>query len=94
MEYQTLTDLELIEKVILQRNICHFKQVENTPLAGKEVINSIGFGATTQIADKILKGTADIDAITNDPTSKTLFEIFKTSKPELEIEVIKEKMMD
>ena len=41
-----------------------------------------------------MEGTADIDVITDDPTSKGLFEIFKTSKPELEIIVTKEKMMN
>ena len=93
LEYQTLTDPPLIETEILQWNICHFRQADNTPLAGQEVIDSIKFGTITKTADKILKGTADIDAITNDPTSKNLFEISKTSKPELEIEVTKEKMM-
>ena len=41
-----------------------------------------------------MKGIADIDTIANDSTSKSLFEIFKTLKSELEIEVTKEKMMD
>ena len=58
------------------------------------MIDNIGFGAATSTTDEILKGTADIDAITNDPTSKRLFEIFKTSKPELKIMIKEEKMMD
>ena len=78
----------------MRRNKRHFRQAENTPLAGKEVIDRIGFGATTKTADDILEGTADIDAITDDDTSKRLLEIFKTSKPELEIMVTKEKMMN
>ena len=41
-----------------------------------------------------MKGTIDIDALTNDPTSKQLFEIFKTSKPEIQIMIIEEKMKD
>ena len=41
-----------------------------------------------------MKGTADIDKITDDPTSKLLFDIFKTSKPELKIKITKKKMMD
>lgn len=94
LEYQTLTDFPLIEKEILRCNICHFKQGGNTPLAGKDVIDSIGFGATTSTTDDILKGTADIDAITDDPTSKQLFQIFQTSKPELKIMITQEKMTD
>ena len=58
------------------------------------MIHSIGFGAKTSTADDILKGTADIGEITDDTTSKKLFEIFKTSKPELEIIVTKEKIMN
>ena len=58
------------------------------------MIDKIGFGATTKTADEILEGTADIDAITDDDTSKRLLRIFKTSKPELEIIVTKEKMMN
>ena len=43
---------------------------------------------------RFIEGTADINAITDDQTSKNLLEIFKTSKPELEIEITKEKMMN
>ena len=56
--------------------------------------DKIGFGATTKIADDILVGTADIDEITDDDTGKSLLRMFKTMKPELEIELTKEKMMD
>ena len=91
LEYQTLIDTPMIEKEILRRKIQYFRQAENTPLAGKGTIDSIGFGVTTTTADEILKGTADIDAIINDPTSKKLFEIFK---PELKIMITEEKMMD
>ena len=53
--------------------------------------DAIGFGATTTLADDILEGTADIDAITDDQTSKKLLEIFKTSKPALELKSPKRK---
>ena len=94
LQYHTITDPPLIEKEILRRNKRHFRQAENTPLASTAVSDAIGFGATTSIADDIIKGTADIDAITNDPTAKKLLESFKTPKPPLEIEITKEKMMD
>ena len=82
-----ITNPIIIEKEILRRNILHFQQVESTPLAGSETIDNIGFGATINIADDIMKGTVDIDKIIDDPTSKLLFDIFKTSKPELEINI-------
>ena len=63
-------------------------------MAATEVSDKIGFGATTDFANGILAGTANLDEITEDPTSKQLLSEFKTSQPELEIEVTKEKMMD
>ena len=56
--------------------------------------DKIGFGANTKTVNDILERTADIDAITDDPTSKHLLEIFQISKPELENQVTKDKMMD
>ena len=94
LNYHTITDPPLIEKEILRRNKRHFREAENTPLAGTAVINKIGFGANTKTVNDVLEGTSNIDAITNDPTSKRLLENFQTSKLELEIEVIKDKMMD
>ena len=76
------------------QNKRHFRQAENAPLAGKDVSDKIGWGATTPTANEILVGTANIDEITNDPTSKRLLEQFHTSKPELEIEVTIDKMMN
>ena len=87
-------DPPLIEKDILRRNKRHFRQAENTPLAGKDGSDKISFGATTQTANEILGGTANINEITNDPTNKRLLEIFKRSKPELKIEVTIDKMMN
>ena len=55
LQYQTLTDTPLIKKEILQRNICHFRQAENTPLEEKDVIDKIGFGATTKLQMKFWK---------------------------------------
>ena len=93
MNYQTISDPSLIEKEILRHNKRHFRQAENTTLAGKDVSDRIGFSETTKTANEILEGTANIGEITEDSTSKSLLEIFKTSKPELEIEVTKDKMM-
>ena len=89
-----ITDPQFIEKEILRRNKRHFRQAGNTPLAGKDVSDKIRFGATTKIANEILERTANIDEITNDPSSKRLLEILKTSKSELGIVVTKDKIMD
>ena len=81
--YHTITDPPLIEIEILRHNKRHFRQAENTPLAGKDVSDRISWGATTPTANEIVAGTANIDEITDDPTSKRLLEKFHTSKPEL-----------
>ena len=94
LQYQTITDPPLIETEILRRNKRHFRQAENTRLAGTDVSDKIGFGVTTQISDDILEGTADIEGITDDETSKGLLRMFKTIKPAIKIELTKEKMMD
>ena len=56
--------------------------------------DKIGFGVTTKIVYDILEGTADIEGITDDETSKGLLRMFKTIKSAIEIELTKEKMMD
>ena len=43
---------------------------------------------------KFWKSAADIDALFDNPTSKQLFEKFKTSKPIVEIMIIEEKIMN
>ena len=47
-------DPPLIEAEMLIRNKRYFRQTENTPLAGTEVSDKIGFGVTTNFANEIL----------------------------------------
>ena len=94
LQYYAITDPPTIEKEILRRNKRHFCQAEATPLAEEEVCDTIGWVATTPTANNILAGTANIDAITVDPDSKSLLEQFHTSKPDLKIEVTIDNMMN
>jgi hypothetical protein len=66
LEYLVITDGPTIERLILQRNIRHFRQAEFTPLAKLEAIRKIGFGADTKRADQILAGIDDPTDITDD----------------------------
>ena len=50
LQYMDVTDEPTIEQLLLDRNIQHFCQASNTPLANTEYINAIGFGATTPTA--------------------------------------------
>ena len=45
------------------------------------------------MADAIIDGTADVSSVTDNPMSKALLEILKTSKDKLKIKITKEKMM-
>ena len=47
--YHTITDPPLIETEILRQNKRHFRQAENTPLAGKDVSDKIGWGQPHQL---------------------------------------------
>ena len=94
LQYYTITDPPTIKKEILRQNKRHFRQAEATHLAGDDVCDTIGWGATTPTTNKILAGTANINAITTDPASKRLLEQFHTSKPDLEIEVTIDKMIN
>ena len=46
------------------------------------------------MADAIIDGTSDVPSVTDNPMSKTLLEILKTSKDKLKIQITKEKMMN
>ena len=85
LEYQTITEPKLVEKIIIRRNKLHFQQAEFTPLASPETIERLGFGATSPLVDAIIDGTADIPSVTDDTMSKAFLEILKTSKDKLKI---------
>jgi hypothetical protein len=94
LEYLAITDGPTIEKLILHRNIRHFRQAEFTPLATPEVIRKIGFGADTDRAEQLLEGTDDPTDITDDEWSRYLLTSMKRHSKELKIEITAAKMME
>jgi hypothetical protein len=94
LEYLAITDGPTIERLILHRNIRHFRQAEFTPLATPEVIRKIGFGADTERAEQLLEGTNDPTDITDDEWSRYLLTSMKRHSNELKIEITAEKMMN
>jgi hypothetical protein len=94
IEYMAITDGPTIERLILHRNIRHFRQAEFTPLASPEVIKKIGFGADTDRAEKLLGGKDDPSDITDDEWSKYLLTSMKRHSKELKITITAEKMMN
>jgi hypothetical protein len=80
-----IIDGPTIERLILNRNIRHFKQAENTPLATPEVIRKIRFGADTNRAEQLLEGIDDPTDITDDKWSRYLLTSMKRHSTELNI---------
>jgi len=93
LEYLAITDGPTIERLILHRNIRHFRQAEFTPLATPEAIRKIGFGADTVRAEQLLDGKDDPSDITDDEWSRYLLTSMKRHSTELKIEITAEKMM-
>jgi hypothetical protein len=94
VEYIAITDGPTIERLILHRNIRHFRQAEYTPLATPSVIRTIGFGADTTRAEQLLEGNTDPTDITDDEWSRYLLTSMKRHSKELEIEITTKKMMN
>ena len=94
LEYLAITDGPTIERLILHRNIRHFRQAETTPLATPEVIKTIGFGADTERAEALLEGKDDPTDITDDEWARYLLTSMKRHSKELDIKITTEKMME
>jgi hypothetical protein len=94
LEYLAITDGPTIERLKLKRNIRHFKQAENTPLATPEVIRKIGFGADTNRVQQLLEGTDDPTDITDDEWSRYLLTSMKRHSTDLNIIISAEKMTE
>jgi hypothetical protein len=94
LEILAITDDPMIERLILNRNIRHFKQAENTLLATPEAIRKIGFGVDTNRAEQLLEGTDVPTDITDDKWSRYFLTSMKRHSTELNINISAEKRMD
>jgi hypothetical protein len=93
LEYLVITDGPTIERLILQRNIRHFRQAEFTPLATPKVIGEIGYGVDTKGAEQFLEGNDPTD-ITDDKWARYLLTSMRRHSQEMKIEITAEKMMN
>ena len=93
LEYFPITDGPTIEKLILRRNIRHFRQAETTPLATPEVMETIGWGANTSRSEELLEGKSDPSDITDDQWSRYLLASMKRHSKEITITITASKMM-
>ena len=62
---------------MLERNIKHFSQTGDTPLATNEIIGLIGPGSDTTFVESILNRSADLFQVTEDETSQRLLNIMR-----------------
>ena len=94
LKYGEITDGPTMEALILNRNIRHFSQAGDTPLATNEIIDEIGFGGTTEIAQRLLDGTADVDAITDDEVSRLFLQALQRASDTIQIEISQQDMLN
>jgi hypothetical protein len=94
LEYLAITDGPTIERLILQRNIGHFRQAETTLLVQPEVIRKIGFGVDTNRTEQLLEGNDNPTDITDDEWSRYLLTSMNRHSEELQIEITAEKVMN
>ena len=90
-EFKAIVDPSKVEKHILLRNQIHFSQAKNTPLASQRITDMIGFGGSSSIADRLLKGTIDVRTITDDPYGRAILKTCRRTQPELPAEVTLEE---
>ena len=93
IEWHAVTDGPTIQKLILESNIKHFSQAEDTPLATKKIIELIGPGGDTEFVESILDRTANLTQVTKDETSQRLLSIMRRNDT-VDMEITKEEMMD
>ena len=93
LQYIDVTDGPTIERLLLDRNIRHFRQAANTPLATTDCVDAIGFGATTPTAQQFLNGTADPSSLTKDIASQLLLREMKRASEPIQVELTADIMM-
>ena len=93
-QYMEVTDGKIIEDLIWCRNIRHFAQASDIPLATNEIIDQFGFTGKTEIAQKILAGCAPIEELIKDSALRELLKSFKRTSPPINVTFTADKMME
>ena len=89
-----VTDRKIIEDLIRRRNIRHFDQASDTPLATNETIDQFGFTGSTEIAQKILAGSAPIEELIQDHAARKLLKSFKLKSLPITVSFTADDMME
>lgn len=92
-QYYSITANSMMQKVMRKRNIRHFGQAKDTPLATTEIQNLIGWDTNTEAATDILEGTAKVGSITNDEHARLFLHQCKRRHTEVPFKLIPKKMM-
>jgi hypothetical protein len=93
LKYLPITDSPTIEKLILRRNIRHFRQVATTPLVTPAVMETTGWGANTSRSEALLEGKTDPSDITGNQWSQYLLASMKRHSKEITIRITASKIM-
>ena len=80
LQFKTIDDPEVIEKLIIERNAIHLNQAEGTPLTIEPMISLIGTDSYTTFGDEILKGTANVSEIKSPTIRKYIQQLKKNEE--------------
>ena len=73
IRWDTVTDPEQIEEILIDRNRQHLGQAQGTLFTTPEVLKLIGYNGYSEGSDSVLKGTVDTSHIRITPLQKTYF---------------------
>ena len=70
LQFKTIDDPQLIDKLINERNAHHLNQAQGTPFTIEPLLSLIGQDSFTSFSQELLDGTADLDDINVSPLIK------------------------
>ena len=70
LQFKTIDDPQLIDKLINEGNAHHLNQAQGTPFTIEPLLSLIGQDSFTSFFQEILDGTADLDDINVSPLIK------------------------
>ena len=70
LQFKTIDDPQLIDKLINERNAHHLNQAQGTHFTIKQLLSLIGQDSFTSFSQELLDGTADLDNINVSPLIK------------------------
>ena len=81
-EFRTVVDPVEMETLLLARNMKHFRQAEDTPLASPSLSSALGWGAQTDTAEALLSASTDSALLSSDTYAAEILAKCRRLNPE------------